>query len=124
MIGYLIAPLAIGATGCGIGTVIGPLGVDYMLDFYEGIVGLPITDREVPWPIYSNIMIPTIAVVFSGIPALKASNPLEVLSGQIKFEWDRTLYSFFLGCQPLDYLSGQASTNRSFDDDLPPFLDL
>ena len=86
MTGYLIAPLAIGATGCGIGAVIGPWGVDYMLDFYEGIVGLPITDREVPWPIYSNIMIPTIAVVFlsGAFPALKASklDPLEVLSGQ------------------------------------------
>ena len=86
MTGYLIAPLAIGATGCGIGAVIGPWGVDYMLDFYEGILGLPITEREVPWPIYSNIMIPTIAVVFlsGAFPALKASklDPLEVLSGQ------------------------------------------
>lgn len=86
MTGYLIAPLAIGAAGCGLGAVIGPLGVDFMLDFYEGIVGLPITEREVPLSIYSNVMIPTIAVVFlsGAFPALKASKlePLEVLSGQ------------------------------------------
>ena len=86
MTGYLIAPLAIGAAGCGLGAVIGPLGVDFMLDFYEGIVGLPITEREVPLSIYSNVMIPTIAVVFlsGAFPALKASklDPLEVLSGQ------------------------------------------
>ena len=86
MTGYLIAPLAIGAAGCGLGAVIGPSGVDFMLDFYEGIVGLPITEREVPLSIYSNVMIPTIAVVFlsGAFPALKASklDPLEVLSGQ------------------------------------------
>ena len=86
MTGYLIAPLVIGAAGCGLGAVIGPLGVDFMLDFYEGIVGLPITEREVPLSIYSNVMIPTIAVVFlsGAFPALKASklDPLEVLSGQ------------------------------------------
>ncbi|MED5302906.1 MAG: FtsX-like permease family protein, partial [Candidatus Thermoplasmatota archaeon] len=86
MTGYLIAPLAIGAAGCGLGAVIGPLGVDFMLDFYEGNVGLPITERELPVSNYSNVMIPTIAVVFlsGAFPALKASklDPLEVLSGQ------------------------------------------
>ena len=86
MTGYLIAPLAIGAAGCGLGAVIGPLGVDFMLDFYEGIVGLPITERDVPLSLYSTIMLPTMLVVFvsGAFPAWKSSrlDPLEVLSGQ------------------------------------------
>ncbi|MEE3084179.1 MAG: FtsX-like permease family protein [Candidatus Thermoplasmatota archaeon] len=86
MTGYLIAPLVIGAVGCGLGALMGPWGVDSMLDFYEGIVGLPITEREVPPSLYSSIMLPTMLVVFlsGAFPAWKSSrlDPLEVLSGQ------------------------------------------
>ncbi len=86
MTGYLIAPLVIGAVGCGLGALIGPWGVNGMLDFYEGIVGLPITEREVPLSLYTSIMVPTMVVVFlsGAFPAWKSSrlDPLEVLSGQ------------------------------------------
>jgi putative ABC transport system permease protein len=86
MTGYLMAPMVIGAVGCGIGVLIGPWGVNAMLDFYEGIVGLPITEREVPLSLYSSIIIPTMLVVFisGAFPAWKSSrlDPLEVLSGQ------------------------------------------
>ena len=86
MTGYLIAPLVIGAVGCGLGALMGPWGVNGMLDFYEGIVGLPITEREVPLSLYSSIMLPTMLVVFlsGAFPAWKSSrlDPLEVLSGQ------------------------------------------
>ena len=88
MTGYLIAPLAIGTVGCGLGAIIGPWGVNGMLDFYEGIVGLPIIEREIPFSLIARIIIPTIIVVFlSGtFPAWKASrlDPLSVLSGQNK----------------------------------------
>jgi len=86
MTGYLIAPLVIGAVGCGLGALVGPWGVNGMLDFYEGIVGLPITEREVPLSLYTSIMVPTMLVVFlsGAFPAWKSSrlDPLEVLSGQ------------------------------------------
>ena len=86
MTGYLMAPLAIGAVGCGLGAMLGPWGVDAMLNFYEGIVGLPITERDVPLSLYSTIMLPTMLVVFvsGAFPAWKSSrlDPLEVLSGQ------------------------------------------
>ncbi len=86
MTGYLIAPLVIGAVGCGLGALIGPWGVNGMLNFYEGIVGLPITEREVPLSLYTSIIIPTMLVVFisGAFPAWKSSrlDPLEVLSGQ------------------------------------------
>ena len=86
MTGYLIAPLAIGAVGCGLGALMGPWGVNGMLDFYEGIVGLPITEREVPLELYTGVMLPTMLVVFlsGAFPAWKSSrlDPLEVLSGQ------------------------------------------
>jgi len=86
MTGYLIAPLAIGAVGCGFGALIGPWGVNGMLDFYEGIVGLPITEREVPLSLHTSIIVPTMFVVFlsGAFPAWKSSSldPLEVLSGQ------------------------------------------
>ena len=64
----------------------GPWGVNGMLNFYEGIVGLPITEREVPLSLYSSIIAPTMLVVFlsGAFPAWKSSrlDPLEVLSGQ------------------------------------------
>lgn len=86
MTGYLIAPLVIGAVGCGVGALMGPWGVNGMLNFYEGIVGLPITEREVPLSLYATIMLPTMFVVFlsGAFPAWKASrlDPLNVLSGQ------------------------------------------
>lgn len=86
MMGYLIAPLVIGAVGCLVGALMGPWGVNGMLNFYEGIVGLPITEREIPLSLYANIMIPTMTVVFlsGAFPAWKSSrlDPLEVLSGQ------------------------------------------
>ena len=86
MTGYIIAPLVIGAVGCGLGALMGPWGVNGMLNFYEGIVGLPITEREVPISLYSSIIAPTMLVVFlsGAFPAWKSSrlDPLEVLSGQ------------------------------------------
>ena len=74
MTGYLIAPVAIGAVGCTIGALIGPYGSDAMLDLYEGIVGLPITEREIPISLYSTVIIPTMIVVFlsGAFPAWKA----------------------------------------------------
>ena len=84
--GYLIAPLAIGGLGCIIGCFIGPWGMNWMLDFYQDIVGVPIIERNIPLSTYSTVIIPTMVIVFlSGIlPAWKASRlePLEILSGQ------------------------------------------
>ena len=86
MTGYLIAPLAIGVMGCLIGCLMGPWGMNWMLDFYEDIIGVPIVERTIPLSIYFTVIIPTMLIVFiSGtIPAWKASrlDPLEVLSGQ------------------------------------------
>ena len=86
MTGYLIAPVVIGAVGCLLGALVGPWGVNGMLDFYEGIVGLPITEREVPLSLYMATTLPTMLVVFlsGAFPAWKSSrlDPLEVLSGQ------------------------------------------
>ncbi len=84
--GYLIAPLFIGSIGCVFGSLIGPWGMNAMLDFYQNIVGVPIIDREMPTNLYLAVIIPTMIIVFlSGtFPAWKASKlqPLEVLSGQ------------------------------------------
>ena len=84
--GYLIAPLAIGGLGCIIGCLVGPWGMNWMLDFYQSIIGVPIVDRTIPFSTYSTVIIPTMLIVFlSGIlPAWKASRlePLEILSGQ------------------------------------------
>ena len=86
MIGYLLAPIVIGVIGCLIGILIGPSGMNGMLNFYEDIVGVPIIDREIPASVYLAVIGPTMLVVFlSGtFPAWKASrlDPLDVLSGQ------------------------------------------
>ncbi|MEL0182007.1 MAG: FtsX-like permease family protein [Candidatus Poseidoniales archaeon] len=95
MTGYLIAPLVIGAVGCGLGALMGPWGVNGMLDFYEGIVGLPITERAVPLELNTGVMLPTLLVVFlsGAFPAWKSSrlDPLEVLSGQNQMRVGSTL---------------------------------
>ena len=84
MIGYLVAPLAIGGVGCTLGALAGPWGMNGMLDFYQDLVGLPIVERTVPLSIYFSVIFSTMLVVFlSGVfPAWKASrlDPLEVLS--------------------------------------------
>jgi len=84
--GYLYAPAIIGSIGCLVGCLIGPYGMNAMLDFYQSIIGVPIIDREIPFSLYAAVVTPTMIVVFlSGIfPALKASRlePLSVLSGQ------------------------------------------
>ena len=86
--GYLYAPAIIGSIGCLVGCLVGPYGMNAMLDFYQSIVGIPIVEREIPFSLYAAVVTPTMIVVFlSGIlPALKASrlDPLSVLSGQNK----------------------------------------
>ena len=86
MTGYLMAPLFIGAVGCGLGALAGPSGMNGMLDFYQDIVGIPIVDRAVPSSVYTAVIGSTMLVVFlsGAFPAWKASrlDPLEVLSGQ------------------------------------------
>ena len=86
MIGYLVAPLAIGGVGCTLGALVGPWWMNGMLDFYQDLVGLPIVEITVPLSIYFSVIFSTMLVVFlSGVfPAWKASrlDPLEVLSGQ------------------------------------------
>ncbi len=86
MTGYLMAPLAIGAVGCVLGALVGPTGMNGMLDFYENLVGVPIIERTVPFSTYASVIGPTMFVVFlsGAFPAWKASrlDPLVVLSGQ------------------------------------------
>ncbi len=86
MTGYLLAPVAIGGIGCVIGALAGPWGMDWMLDFYQGIVGMPIVEREIPFSLYFLVIGLTMIVVFlsGAFPAWKASRlePLQVLSGQ------------------------------------------
>ena len=84
--GYMIAPLVIGAIGCTIGCLLGPYGMNWMLDLYQDIVGVPITKREITFTTYATVISLTMTVVFfsGAFPALKASriDPLEIMSGQ------------------------------------------
>lgn len=102
--GYLIAPLAIGGLGCIIGCLIGPWGMNWMLDFYQDIVGVPIIERNIPLSTYSTVIIPTMFIVFlSGIlPAWKASRlePLEILSGQNEMRVGSNLLRKLTGWMP------------------------
>jgi putative ABC transport system permease protein len=86
MMGYLFAPLVIGSIGCLLGAVAGPTGMNWMLDFYQDLVGLPITERTVPLSVYTGVIAPTMVVVFlsGAFPAWKSSrmDPLSVLNGQ------------------------------------------
>ena len=85
MTGYLIAPIGIGFVGSLLGALAGPYGVNGMLDFYEGIVGIPIIERSIPLELYISIIGLTMIIVFiSGVfPAWKATriDPLEILGG-------------------------------------------
>ena len=85
MTGYLIAPLAIGAFGCGLGIITGPYGMNGMLDYYEHLIGLPIIERSIPLELYGSVIGITMVIVFiSGVfPAWKATRmePLDVLGG-------------------------------------------
>ena len=85
MTGYLIAPIGIGFVGSLLGALAGPYGVNGMLDFYEGIVGIPIIERSIPLELYISIISLTMIIVFiSGVfPAWKATriDPLEILGG-------------------------------------------
>ena len=87
MIGYMLAPLAIGLIGSALGVLLGVFfGIRAMLDVYENIIGLPILNEAVDWNMVVEIVAIAMVIVFlSGIwPAWKASRmkPLEVLSGQ------------------------------------------
>ena len=87
MIGYMLAPLAIGLIGSALGVLLGVFfGIRVMLDVYEDIIGLPILNETVDWNMVVEIVAIAMVIVFlSGIwPAWKASRmkPLEVLSGQ------------------------------------------
>ncbi len=86
MTGYLAAPLVIGGIGCMLGALAGPWGMNGMLDFYQGLIGMPIIVRTIPSSVYLAVIGSTMIVVFlsGAFPAWKASrlDPLEVLSGQ------------------------------------------
>jgi len=86
LIGYIIAPLVIGAIGVLLGLFFAFLwGVRGMLDVYENIIQIPILTEQVPPELVLEISLLTMLVVFiAGIqPAWKASRlqPLEVLGG-------------------------------------------
>ena len=87
LIGYIIAPLVIGAIGVLLGLFFAFLwGVRGMLDVYENIIQIPILTEQVPPELVLKISLLTMLVVFiAGIqPAWKASRlqPLEVLGGE------------------------------------------
>jgi len=85
MTGYLVAPFAIGALGCLFGGLLGPYGMNFMLDFYEDIIGLPIVERDIPLSLFVTVMSATMLVVMvSGVvPAYRIARlqPLDILSG-------------------------------------------
>ena len=115
--GYLLAPIIIGSVGCLIGCLIGPTGMNAMLDFYQDIVGMPIVNREIPFSLYSAVVIPTMIVVFlSGIlPAIKASrlDPLSILSGQSKMRVGSSLLRKYTSWMPTTLgLSVRSSVRR------------
>lgn len=87
MPGYVLAPIFIGAFGCIFGTILGVFfGAPAMVSMYETLIGIPITNPEVPTHLIVQIVIIAMAIVFlSGLlPAWQASRlqPLEVLRGQ------------------------------------------
>ena len=104
MSGYLIAPLAIGFFGCILGVLAGPIGMNAMLDFYEGIVGLPIIDRDIPNEVYLSTIGMTMLIVFiSGVyPAFKATTiePLEVLGGNSEIRVGSELLRYMTSWMP------------------------
>lgn len=115
--GYLIAPAIIGSVGCLIGCLIGPYGMNAMLDFYQGIVGVPIVEREITFSLYAAVVAPTMIVVFlSGVfPALKASrlDPLGVLSGQNEMRVGSNVLRKFTSWMPTTLgLSVRSSVRR------------
>ena len=104
MTGYLIAPLAIGAVGCGLGALAAPSGVNSMLDLYQGIIGIPIIERTIPLNLYmSQIGLVMLLVFFSGaFPAWKATRiePLEILGGQSEIRVGSSLLKRLTGWMP------------------------
>ena len=104
MTGYLLAPLAIGAFGCGLGVLAAPYGVNGMLDFYEELIGLPIIERSIPVELYGSVLGLTMLIVFiSGVvPAWKATRmePLDVLGGQTDIRVGSNLLRNLTGWMP------------------------
>lgn len=104
MTGYLLAPLAIGAFGCGLGVLAGPYGMNGMLDFYEELVGLPIIERSIPLELYGSVIGLTMFIVFvSGVfPAWKATRmePLDVLGGHTDLRVGSNLLRTLTGWMP------------------------
>ena len=104
MSGYLIAPLVIGGIGCIFGAIAGPVGTNAMLDFYEGIVGIPIVNRQVPNDVYLSTIGITMAVVFIAgvLPALKATTiePLDVLGGNSEIRIGSKLLRYLTSWMP------------------------
>ena len=86
MRGYLLAPIVIGAIGSLLGAILGLLGMNGLLDFYETFVNVPITSRPYPMASVLGIVGATmIVVVLAGVlPARRAMrlDPLETLSGR------------------------------------------
>jgi putative ABC transport system permease protein len=86
MIGYIASPIVIGGIGCALGALFGPYGMNWMLDFYQTLVGVPIIIRTIPISVFLTVISSTMLIVFlSGAsPAWKASrlDPLLVLSGK------------------------------------------
>ncbi|MEC7688400.1 MAG: FtsX-like permease family protein, partial [Candidatus Thermoplasmatota archaeon] len=104
MTGYLIAPLAIGAVGCGLGALAAPSGVNSMLDLYQGIIGIPIIERTIPLNLYmSQIGLVMLLVFISGaFPAWKATRiePLTILGGQSEIRVGSSLLKRLTGWMP------------------------